>query len=137
MFRKLKYLLNKKDCFVIADARDNSITFSKGLCHLLDLWHLEEVKVYVATLTGIGDKKEYAFILNPPIGVPTQLADIMYDSKHKCIGFESLCPTVNRIFYDYNLPADSTCKLSVRMGKTDEGDITYYKICNPSNGKQA
>lgn len=132
MFRKLKYLLNKKDCFVIADAKDNSITFSKGLCSLLDLWNLEQVKVYVTTLTGVEGKKQYAFILNPPIDVPTQLADIMYDSKHKCIGFESLCPTVNRIFYDYNLPADSSCKLSVREGKTANGGITYYMICNPN-----
>lgn len=135
MFKKLKYLLDRKGCFVIADARDNSITFSKGLCTLLDVFHLDAVKVYVTSLSGLGGKKEYAFLLNPPIEEPTQLADIMYDTKHKCIGFESLCPTVNRIFYDYGLPADSTCKLSVRMGKTQGGGITYYRICNPANGK--
>ena len=135
MFKKLKYLLDRKGCFVIADARDNSITFSKGLCTLLDVFHLDAVKVYVTSLSGQEGKKEYAFLLNPPIGEPTQLADIMYDTKHKCIGFESLCPTVNRIFYDYGLPADSTCKLSVRVGKTQAGGITYYRICNPANGK--
>lgn len=135
MFRKLRYLLDRKECYVIADAKDNSVTFSKGLCSLLDLFNLDQVKVYVAALTGTGGAKEYAFILNPKIDEPTQLADIMYNSKHKCIGFESLCPTVNRIFYDYGLPADSTCRLSVRKGRTSDGSVTYYRICNPSARK--
>lgn len=135
MFRKLRYLLDRKGCYVIADAKDNSVTFSKGLCSLLDLFNLDQVKVYVAELTGTGGAKEYAFILNPKIDEPTQLADIMYNSKHKCVGFESLCPTVNRIFYDYGLPADSTCRLSVRQGRTADGSVTYYRICNPSAQK--
>lgn len=125
----------QRTLYVIADATDNSITFSKALFDLMDVMKLDVAKVYVFKLCS---KPYYAFAINPPIEQETQLADIQYNAKHKCIGFESLCPTVNRIFYDYGLPADTKVKLSVEQGITyieDPKDIAipfiYYQILPP------
>jgi hypothetical protein len=68
-------------------------------------------------------------MLNPSLDQPTHLADVQYNSKHRCIGFECLVPTVNRIFYDYGLPADSRAKLSVKT-QTTHG-MEYYVIRRP------
>ena len=113
--------------YVIADATDNSITLSKALFEHMDVMKLDEVKVFVYRL---GTDGLYAFSVNPPLNKPSQLSDIQYNSKHKTIGFESLCPTVNRIFYDYGLPTDVVAKLSVEVNKTTTG-LTYYTILSP------
>lgn len=133
---KLRRLYNwffRHSLYVIADATDNSITISKRLFKHMRVMEQEKAQAYVFRLRteqGLGD---YAFILNPQLGKlenPTQLNNIQYNSKHKCIGFETLVPTVNRIFYDYNLPHDSRCRLSVKVGVTATG-IVYYQICSP------
>lgn len=133
MLRKLISLItgSKRRCFVIADAKDNSITLSKQLCKVIGVFNLEENKILVFRLANTGSEKPcYAFALNPHLKEETQLCEIQYNAKHKCVGFETLCPTVNRIFYDYNLPADSVCKLTVVKETTSTG-FDYYKICNP------
>ena len=60
----------------------------------------------------------------------TQIADIQYDEKTKTIGFESLCPTVNRIFYDYRLPHSVPVRLSVTPSRTAD-DKRFYIIQPP------
>ncbi|WP_262512821.1 hypothetical protein [Barnesiella propionica] len=77
----------------------------------------------------------YAFTINPKIDVETHLSDIQYNSKYRCIGFESLCPTVNRIFFDYSIPANSRCKLSVKVCRTC--DMEYFELVRPHHGKTA
>lgn len=133
---KLRRLYNwffRHSLYVIADATDNSITISKRLFKHMRVMEQEKAQAYVFRLRteqGLGD---YAFILNPELGTleePTQLNEIQYNSKHKCIGFETLVPTVNRIFYDYRLPHNAKCRLSVRVGVTPNG-VTYYQICCP------
>lgn len=112
--------------FVIADASDNSITFSKRLFDHMRVMEQDSAKVYVFY---IPETQCYGFVLNPNIEQETQLADIQFNTKHKSIGFESLVPTVNRIFYDYGLPAESSCMLSVKAKKT--GSLQYYQILRP------
>lgn len=124
---RLYNFLFGRSLYVIADATDNSITLSKRLFHKMGVMELDVAKVYVFSIPL---SKTYAFILNPPFDKPTQLCDIQYNSKHRCVGFETLCPTVNRIFYDYRLPHDRRCKLSVKLRKTVEG-VVYYEICRP------
>lgn len=116
--------------YVIADCHDNSITLSKALFKYMNVYKQDEAKVYV---TKVEDY--YAFVINPPIEQPTQLADIQYNAKYKTIGFESLCPTVNRIVYDYGLPANTRIKLSIKILHTKENNITYYLICKPNNAR--
>lgn len=131
--------------YVIADPRDNSVTLSRLLFEHMGVMEKEEAKVFVFKLCNAvvdNSKKNgaiYAFALNPPCGEqPTQLCDIQYNSKHRTIGFETLCPSVNRIFYDYDLPCDAPVKLSVETGlslRTDPKEIAvpilYYIILPP------
>ena len=112
--------------FVIADAEDNSITFSKKLFKHMRVFEQDSAKVYVFY---IPETQCYGFVLNPKLEKETQLAEIQYNTKYKCIGFESLVPTVNKIFYDYGLPAECSCMLSVKPKKV--GDLQYYQIIPP------
>lgn len=129
MFKKLKKYLESLSLYVICDAKDNSVTFSTGLFKRLRVMKQDQAKIIVFTLAGTHD---YAFMLNPH-GVTaeqTQLADVKYDYTDRSVGFECLVPTVNRIFFDYGLPADTKWRLNVKEGTTATG-YRYYKICRP------
>lgn len=125
----IKKLFHKgRSLYVIADSTDNSVTFSEGLYRRLDVEKLDSAKVYCFF---VPDSRNYGFTVNPPIEQETQFADIMYNSKYKTIGFECLCPTVNRIFHDYGLPALAKIKLSVQERTTADGAIKFYEIQRP------
>lgn len=126
MNHKLFNWLFSRSLYVIADPMDNSVTLSQRLFKRLHVFDKDEAKVYVFR---IPIENVYAFTLNPAFDTPTQLCDIQYNEKHKCVGFESLVPTVNRIFYDYGLPHHKKCKLSVKEYYAH--GIVYYKICKP------
>lgn len=128
--------LRLRKFYVIADATDNSITLSKWLFRMMDVYNQDEAKVFMFCINtqnaaGMIARKDYAFTLNPKLDQETQLCDIQYNQKHRCIGFETLNPTVNRIFYDYGLQACVRCKLSVDMLQTGQNNITYYKLLRP------
>lgn len=131
--------------YVIADPTDNSITLSRALFDLMDVMSLDVAKVFVFHLCNACTEDAkwsgaiYAFTLNPPIEEPTQLADIQYNSKHHTIGFESLNPSVNRIFYDYGLPSDRRVKLSVKAATVPVASVAMlpYYIIMPPHGKSA
>ena len=130
-------MLFHRSMYIIADPRDNSITLSRRLVRRMGVMKAEQAKVFVFKTN---DKyQRYAFTLNPQLTEPTQLCDIQYNTKHRCIGFETLCPTVNKIFYDYRLPLAKAVKLSVRLRTLRH--ITYYVIIPPcyekSIGKQS
>ena len=129
-------MLFHRSMYIIADPRDNSITLSRRLVRRMGVMKAEQAKVFVFKTN---DKyQRYAFTLNPQLTEPTQLCDIQYNTKHRCIGFETLCPTVNKIFYDYRLPLAKAAKLSVRIRTIRH--ITYYVINPPyekSIGKQS
>lgn len=144
MIKKLKHLLSRwwlqyqqRTLYVIADPADNSITLSRRLFKRMDVMKLDVAKVMVFTVADINLRSSYAFCVNPQLDEPTQLADIQFNSKHKTIGFESLVPTVNRIFYDYGLPFNRKVKLSVSVERqtlvTPLGSqqLVYYKILRP------
>ncbi len=115
--------------YVIADASDNSVTLSKQLFRVMDVLNQEQAKVFVFMAKDDGCQPCYAFTLNPMFEQETQLNDIQYNAKHKTIGFESLCPTVTRIFYDYGLPSQGRAKLSIDVCHVDNTE--YYKILRP------
>lgn len=120
----------RRRMYVIIDGSDNSVTLSQHLCKHMDFMGLETAKVFVFGITGDGSgEKAYGFMLNPDLEQETQLADIQYNSKYHCVGFESLNPTVARILYDYGLPASAKVKLSVDVCRA--GDKEYYKILRP------
>ena len=116
--------------YVIADSNDNSITFSRKLYRHIELssYSDERAQVYVFY---IPTWHAYGFIVNPDLGhANTQLADIQYNEKHKTIGFESLRPTVNWIFQDYQLPSGLKLKMTVTVRKLISGKY-YYIIERP------
>ena len=130
-----------RSLYVIADPADNSITLSRALFDHMDVMNLDVAKVFVFKIKNTSHvgasrfpREEYAFTINPPIEQPTQLADIQYNSKHHTIGFESLNPSVNRIFYDYGIPADRPVKLSVQpatVNAASAAHLNYYIIMSP------
>ena len=101
-FNPIKWWRNRR-CFVILDPRDNSVTFSRALFERIrGVYGSDDTppKVFMFLTPANGC---YGFTINPDLGRPTQLADIQYNARHKCIGFESLNPAVTRILYDYGI----------------------------------
>lgn len=137
-FKKIIDWFRYRHMDVIADASDNSITLSRSLFKHMGGLELDQAKVFMFKIPTAGRRPQnsatrpiYAFTINPefPGDANPPLADIQYNSKYKSIGFETLNPTVNRIFYDYGMPALVKVKLTVKPKKTAQ--ITYYQICPP------
>ena len=127
MLKEFIRRLRDRAAYVIADPADNSITFSRGLYKRLRILETGKGKVMVFRLKDDG---RYCFTLDiPEEAKDTQLAEVMYNSRYRCVGFESLVPTVNRIFYDYSLPAGAQCKLTTQEVVTDT--MKYHIICPP------
>lgn len=129
ILEKLKLLWQSVRYYVIADPADNSITLSKHLFrHIKNNAGIDDAaRVFVF---HIPDAASYGFMVNPNIEKPTQLCDIQYNGKYRCIGFETLCPSVGTIFYRYGLPADKRVKLSVSVRNTT--DKIYYQFDKPN-----
>lgn len=134
IFTKLINKWRSLSYYVIADPADNSVTLSKRL-----FFHMKkeaersgadggEASVFVFRIPHSGT---FGFMPNPGIDSPTQLCQIQYNGKYRCIGFETLCPSVGRILYEYGLPALRSVKLSVSIAKTQQGK-TYYQFDVPS-----
>lgn len=125
---KLKQLWQSARYYVIADPADNSITLSKRLFrHIKDNADAgDAAQVFVFR---IPDADAYGFMVNPQIEQPTQLCSIQYNGKYRCIGFETLCPSVGVMFYNYGLPADRRVKLSVSIHRINHS--IYYQFDKP------
>jgi hypothetical protein len=130
MIRKLVDWWRYRRHFVIMDAADSSVTFSRDLFRYIRRKYATETspKVFVFFIPASG---MYGFVINRDIDRPTQLADIQYNAKYRCIGFESLNPAVARIMYDYGLGDIShTCRLSVSR-HVDASGKEYFQIEKP------
>ena len=128
LFKKLKEWWQSLRYYVIVDPADNSVTLSKALFnHIKD--NAQEGDAACVFVFKVG--KSYGFMPNPGIEQVTQMCDIQYNSKYRCIGFETLCPSVGQILYDYGLPATSRARLSVSLCHTHPGKL-YYEITRPN-----
>lgn len=115
--------------YVIADPADNSVTLSKHLFrHIKN--HVKDSSSTSVFVFSIPEHETYGFMLDHGIEQPTQLCEIQYNGKHRCIGFETLCPSVGTILYNYELPAHLRVKLSVSVHKNALGKI-YYQFDSP------
>ena len=130
MFSRIKNWWRSLRYYVIADPSDNSITLSKALFNHMknNANEGDDARVFVFRVEDM-----YGFMVNPEIPQPTQMCDIQYNDKYRCVGFETLCPSVGQILYSYHLPAKQKVKLSVGICKTNKGKV-YYQIERP-NGK--
>ncbi len=131
MLKRFIQWLESRTLYVLADPRDNSITLSRGLYRHIRRSITDRADVFVFRANGSGC---YGFTINPPFDTPTVFGTIQYNSRHKCVGFESLCPTVNRIAYDYGLSCDSPSKLAVKKHTTPAGQVCYL-IPKPRHAK--
>ena len=117
--------------YVVLDPRDSSITFSRRLFDRIKrLYGDADVspKVFVFYEPSA---QRYGFALNMSFEQLAQMADIQYNSKYKCIGFESLNPTVARMLYDYEVEDFMIpCRLTVTEHTTAQGWV-YYQIERP------
>lgn len=124
-WRSLRY-------YVIADPSDNSVTLSRHLFYHMKKYAessgVDGASVFVFRIPQGGT---FGFMLSPEISEPTQLCQIQYNGKYRCIGFETLCPSVGRIFFEYGLPALRPVKLSVSVRQTPQGK-TYYQFDLPT-----
>lgn len=130
MIRKLVDWWRYRRHFVIMDAADSSVTFSRDLFRYIRRKYASDAapKVFVFFIPASGC---YGFVINPDIGRPTQLAAIQHNAKYRCIGFESLNPAVARIMYDYGLgDILHTCRLSVSR-HVDASGKEYFQIEKP------
>jgi hypothetical protein len=119
--------MKKSKLYIVADAKDNSISFSKDLYKMIRTEIKDKAKVMVFTESGT---KKYAFMVNPEVPEETPLQDIQVNQKYNSIGFQAEIPTVNRIFYDYGISADKEVALTVIPQFTKQKKI-YYRIENP------
>lgn len=129
--KKLKLWWQSFLYYVIVDPADNSVTLSKRLFLHIKNNAQESDNTACVFVFRISGNDTFGFTVNPDIEQPTQLCDIQYNDKYRCIGFETLCPSVGRILYEYGLPDNSRVKLSVSVCKTPQGK-TYYKFDKPN-----
>lgn len=122
------YNADRFNFFVILDPRDNSITLSGQLFK-----HLKanaKDKCSEVFVFYIPQNDTFGFTQDYCIEKETQLCKIQYNDKYKCVGFESLCPSVGYILNHYNLPAHKKIKLLVSLSETIDG-TQYYEIQKP------
>lgn len=129
MIRKIiNWFKLRRQYYIIADASDNSMTVNRKLYKAMDVENTDDIRILMFRVEDC-----FGFIINSE---ETKTDDVhystlQYNSKHKSIGFETLNPTVNRMFYDFKFPGTITkCKLSVTKEKI-KGRI-YFKIHNPN-----
>lgn len=112
MIRKLIKRWRDAHMYITVDPQDNSISFSKRLFRYITR-HAKTDAQAQAYVFRIPERNAYAFVISPDSDQPLwPLCNIQVNDQHHTIGFESLCPTVNRICYEYDLPLGPT-KLSV------------------------
>lgn len=117
----------RRHFYIIADASDNSMTINQELYNAMNVENAEDIRIFVFRV-----EDSFGFIINSEETKNDNVhySTLQYNSKHKSIGFETLNPTVNRMFYDFKLPGTITkCKLSVTKEKVKER--TYFKIHKP------
>lgn len=130
IFNKITKWWQSLRFYVIADPDDNSMTLSNALFNHIknNAFEGDGARVFVFKVTDSGC---FGFMTNPSIEQPTQMCDIQYNGKYRCIGFETLCPSVGQILYTYRLNASQRVKLSVSVCRTGQGKV-YYQIERPN-----
>lgn len=126
MKKIIDYILNLKNrgLYVDLDPNDTSITLSKKLFQKMGVMEQKEAKVMVFIIAQACEQPIYGFELNPPLPNDSEapVAEVQFNTKHHCVGFETLVPTVAKILYDYMLP-NQPVRLQVRPIQMHERTI--------------
>lgn len=116
--------------YVLMDSGDNGVSLSKHLFRHIKDNATDNCNTDVFVFY-IPESDTYGFMQDDGIEQPTQRCTIQYNGKYKCVGFETLCPSVGTILYHYGLPADCRIKLSVSVKRNVLGKI-YYQFEKPN-----
>lgn len=103
IIKKLKTWWQSRNYYVIADGNDNSITLPNA-CFSISKVRRKRAMQPKCLFSELPDKILSA---SPSIQISDNrlnYADIQYNDKYKCIGFESLCPSVGLMLYEHGLP---------------------------------
>lgn len=119
--------------FVVLDPADNSVTLSRLLFR--DMQRRADGGAARVFVFGVSAEHSFGFMLGAPREEPTQLCDIQYNDRYRCVGFETLCPSVGRMLYTWKLPPTTRCKLSVALRSLPDGRA-YYLILPPKRRKK-
>lgn len=124
-----------RSLYVTADPQDTSITLSTALVKHMGIMDQKEAKVLMTWAHNSPyPDSGFCFTLNPDLGgfPDTQLCEVQYNTRYHTVGFETLIPTVARIFYDYRItPPDKPCKLPVRPCRMKNGRTAYFILRTP------
>lgn len=134
--RKLRTVLQGRRLWVDLDPADNSCTLSKGLFgHMRRRYHETSVFAF-----SVPERGTFGFALDHGVTEKTQMCRIQYNERFRCVGFETLNPSVGRILYDYGLPSDHAVRLSVsvwRARRKGGKRMLYYQINRPDGRRTA
>lgn len=114
--------------YVILDGRDNSVTVSKALFRSMRVGSRSDFRIFVFKT---GSTYGFCFAEDSPAlkDVNTQFATLQMSPAYKVIGFQSEQPSVCQMLYDFGLPYDVMCRISVFPKKA--GDLRYYELQRP------
>lgn len=116
----VKYLKNRYSRFAILDPEDNSITLSRRIVR--DFSKNEKTFLFAFRVDSTFGFSEATLELIES----SQCGELQYNAQHKCFGFACLCPTVNLMLQEKNLPY-SRIIVSVRRKRVKH--LTIYKLC--------
>lgn len=126
IFHQLISAWRRRRLHVILDPADNSVTLSRRLFrHIRMAVGDAAPRVFMCR---IPDLRTFGFVINPDLDRPTQLCDIQYNHLHRCVGFETLCPSVGTIFYHLGLHPMRTVRFRVRTHTLPDGHTCYILI---------
>ena len=125
--------LNRKGMYVVLNASDTSVTFSKSLYRALspELHAIkpedDEFETHGRVMVFYEPQCEcYGFTISPKIRQATQLADVQINNGD--VGFESLVPTVARILHDYGVKSDV---IALNVTKVESPHLVWWRIERP------
>lgn len=124
----MRSIFKNRGLAVSLDALDSSVTLSESLFNRLRLLDGKRDKAEVFVFR-IAESGEYGFMIDAALPEGSPKSPIQYNEKYKTVGFQSSCPTVARILYDYGIHK-LNAKLRVQRRVTVDGKA-YFVMLKP------
>lgn len=123
----IRKYIQRKTHYILVDGRDGTITLGKKVFEAMGGNDMRSSVMMIK----IGDK--YAFtneLIFDMIDEGCPSFEVQYNTKYKTVGFNPSTPTLATILYDYGMPHDAVCRLSVQI--EDMFNVKYFIICPPT-----
>ena len=124
MIKKIANLFKRK-LYIVTDSSDNSVTVNEALYNEIHKDKSQTVHIFVFRVGNT-----YGFrAVDEAFAKTTQCGELQYNSKFRTIGFECLTPSVNYIYYKFDLSEGKHRLRVIRKQLPDK--TTYYQIVKP------